>query len=84
MGSRPDRPALRCRSCGALLRSRPLESSGPHPVFEVEAVGRRGTRRRVELPWDEAARRRLASWLAWSSGLTLALVIVLYLLARLH
>ncbi len=74
---------LRCPWCGALLRSRPVDTSGAAPVFEVEAVGR-GIRRRVELPWDEAERRRLRAWLLWSSVLTLGLVLVLYLLARLR
>jgi hypothetical protein len=80
--ARPDRPALRCPSCGALLRSRPVDADGPAPVFEVEALGRGGAHRRVEVPWDESQRRRLAAWLLWSSVVTLGLVLVLYLLAR--
>jgi hypothetical protein len=82
--ARPDRPVLRCPSCGVLLRSRPVDTSGPAPVFEVVVVGRRGTRRRVEVPWDEGQRRRLAAWLLWSSVVTLGLVLVLYVLARLR
>ncbi len=82
--ARPDRLLQRCPACGALLRSRPVDTSGAAPVFEVEAVGRREARRRVELPWDEDERRRLASWLLWSSLLTLGLVLVLYVLARLR
>jgi hypothetical protein len=74
---------LRCPSCRALLRSRPVATSGPVPVFEVRAVGGRRPGRRVEVPWDEAARQRLAAWLLWSSVVTLALVLVLYVLARL-
>jgi hypothetical protein len=66
-----------------VLRSRAVESSGPAPVFEVEVAGRPQTRQRAELPWDEAQRRRLRFWLAVSSVLTLALVLALYLLARL-
>ena len=81
--ARPDRFVLRCPSCGALLRSRPLDTSGPLPAYEVYVTGRNETRRRVELPWDEAQRRRLWSWLLWSSLVTLGLVPVLYALARL-
>ncbi len=80
---RPERPARRCPACGALLRSRPADTSGALPVYELEVVGRPQTRRRVEVPWDQAQRRRLSAWLAWSSVLTLALVVVLYVLARL-
>lgn len=80
---RPDRAWLRCGVCGAMLRSRAVEAGGETPVFEVEVAGRPETRRRVELPWDESQRRRLAVWLAWSSALTLGLVLVLYVLARL-
>ena len=75
---------LRCPSCGVLLRSRPVDTSGPAPVFDVQVVGRSGIRRRVEVPWDEGQRRRLAAWLLWSSVLTLGLVLVLYVLARLR
>ncbi len=52
-------------------------------MYELEAVGRAGARRRVEVAWDDSQRRRLAAWLAWSSVLTLALVLVLYAFARL-
>jgi hypothetical protein len=84
IAARADRPLLRCPACGALLRSRPLDTSGPAPVFEVAVVGGKGARRRVEVPWDESQRRRLAAWLLWSSVVTLALVLVLYVLARLR
>lgn len=80
---RPDRFALRCPSCGALLRSRPADSRGPAPAFDVEVAGRPATRLRVEVPWDEAQQRRLANWLAAAAALTLAMVLVLYGLARL-
>jgi hypothetical protein len=83
VASTPERFALRCPACGALLRSRPAETSGQAPAFDVEVTGRPETRRRVELPWDEAQRRRLARWLAASAVVTLALVVVLYVLARL-
>lgn len=79
---RPGGWALRCASCGALLRARPADTSGPHPAYEVEVAGRPETRRRIELPWDEAARRRLRAWLFWSATLTLGLVALLYALAR--
>jgi hypothetical protein len=74
---------MRCRACGAVLRSRPAESGGSAPAFEVEAVGRPGVRRRVEVPWDEGQRQRLSRWLVVSSAVTLGLVAVLYALARL-
>jgi len=48
----------------------------------VEVAGRPETRRRVELPWDEAERRRLRAWLVWSSAITVSLVLALYALAR--
>jgi predicted RNA-binding Zn-ribbon protein involved in translation (DUF1610 family) len=78
----PGSLALRCPACGAVLRSRAADTSGAQPAFDVEVVGRPDTRRRVEVPWDDDQRRRLASWLAWSSVLTLALVLVLYVVAR--
>jgi hypothetical protein len=79
----PARPALRCASCGALLRSRPVDTSADAPAFEVFVAGRPSTRRRVEVPWDEAQRRRLQAWLALSSAVTIALALALYVLARL-
>ena len=82
VGRRPAGWALRCPACGALLRSRPLETSGPEPAYEVEVAGRPETRRRVEVPWDDGERRRLRGWLFWSSAITLSLVLVLYILAR--
>jgi hypothetical protein len=78
----PPRWALRCKACGAILRARPVDGDGPHPAYQVEVAGRPETRRRVEVPWDEAQGRRLAAWLFWSSLITLGLVLVLYALAR--
>ncbi len=78
-----ERPLLRCPSCGAVLRSRPVDTSGPAPTFEVFVAGRKETGRRVEVPWDEQQRRRLGAWLLWSTAVTLGLVLVLFLLARL-
>ena len=46
-------------------------------------AGRPESRRRVEVAWSEAEARRLRRWLAVSSGVTLGLVLLLYLLARL-
>ncbi len=60
-----------------------METSGPVPLFEVQVVGRPETLRRVEIPWDETARRRLSSWLLLASVVTVALVLVLFVLARL-
>ena len=71
----------RCPSCGALVRSRPADSGGPAPAFDVEVAGRPETRRRVELPWDEAQRHRLFRWLALSTAVTLGLVLALLALA---
>jgi hypothetical protein len=73
---------LRCPLCGALIRARPLESSGPDRAYEVELAGRPETRRRIEVPWDEEQARSLGAWLCWSSAITLGLVAVLYALAR--
>jgi hypothetical protein len=47
----------------------------------VEVAGRPQTRRRIELPWDEAQRRRLFRWLALSTAVTLGLVLALLALA---
>ena len=82
--ARPERALLRCSSCGAWLRCRAVDAGGAEPAFEVEVAGRRETRRLVRVPWDERQRRRLAAWLLWSTVLTLALVLVLYVLARLR
>ena len=73
---------LRCPDCRAVLRSRAVETSGPAPVFDVQVAGRPETRRRVELAWNPTRRRRLSAWLLVSSTVTVALVLVLYLLAR--
>jgi predicted RNA-binding Zn-ribbon protein involved in translation (DUF1610 family) len=83
LAARPERFAQRCPACGALIRSRALDSDGELPAYEVYVAGRRETLRRVEVPWDEPQRRRLAAWLLWSSSVTLGLVLVLLLLARL-
>lgn len=79
----PARLWLRCAACGSVLRSRAVDTSGPAPAFEVYVAGRKETLRRVEVAWDDAQQRRLARWLLWSSVLTLGLVLVLYVLARL-
>ena len=81
--ARPDRLWLRCHACGAVVRSRAVETSGTAPVFEVYVAGRKETLRRVEVPWDGAQQRRLSLWLLWSSVLTLGLALALYALARL-
>jgi uncharacterized protein (DUF983 family) len=74
--------ARRCGSCGARLRSRPLETSDADPLFEVRVAGRPQTARRVRIIWDEAERRRLSTWLLTASVVTIALVLVLLVLAR--
>jgi hypothetical protein len=80
--SRPDRWMLRCPACRAVLRSRADEASGPAPVYDVEVTGQPETRRRVEMAWDPSQRRRLSSWLLVASVVTVALVLVLFVLAR--
>ena len=77
VSQRPTRWALRCPACRALLRSEPVDTSGESPAYEVAVAGRPETRRRVEVSWDESER------LLWSSAITLALVLVLFFLARL-
>ncbi len=79
----PETWALRCASCGVVLRCRALDSDGPTRAYDVEVVGRPETRQRVLVPWDEDQRRRLGRWLLWSSVVTLGLVAILYALARL-
>jgi hypothetical protein len=59
-----------------------VETSGPAPLFEVQITGRPETLRRVEIPWDETERRRLSAWLLGASVVTVALVLVLFVLAR--
>ena len=83
IAARPERFFLRCPACGAVIRSRPLDTSGAAPAWEVYVAGRRDTLRRVEVPWDEPQRRRLAGWLLWASAVTIGLVLVLLVLARL-
>jgi tRNA(Ile2) C34 agmatinyltransferase TiaS len=78
----PDRWGLRCPSCRRVLRTRALDASGPEREFDVEVTGRPETRRRVTVPWTADESRRLRAWLAWSTVLTLGLVVVLYALAR--
>jgi hypothetical protein len=78
-----ERPVLRCRACGAVLRSRPLDGDGPLRRYEVEATGRPGTRVLLEVPWTPDEARRLRAWLLWSSVVTLGFVGVLYAAARL-
>lgn len=79
----PELPVLRCPACGSLLRSRSVEGDGRSRAYEVEVAGRPESRRRVEVAWSEAEARRLRAWLAVSSLVTLGLVLLLYLVARL-
>jgi hypothetical protein len=48
----------------------------------VEVAGQPATRKRVAVAWTADESRRLRLWLAWSTVLTLGLVVVLYALAR--
>ena len=83
VGRSPEGWALRCPACRALLRSRRVDDGGSDRVYEVQAAGRPDTRRRVHVPWTPHEQRRLDRWLLWASVLTLALVGVLFALARL-
>ena len=59
-----------------------MEADGPDRAYEVEVAGEPGTRTRVAVPWTADESRRLRRWLAWSTALTLGLVLVLYAAAR--
>ncbi|MET0552040.1 MAG: hypothetical protein ABW221_03310 [Vicinamibacteria bacterium] len=78
----PPRAISRCPGCRAVLRARLRDGEGAERTFDVDAVGRPGTRRAVEVPWSERDERSLRAWLAWSSAITLGLVLVLLALAR--
>ena len=75
--------ALRCPHCRRVLRSRAVDTGGEtERTYDVEVSGEPQTRRRVTVPWTPDEARRLRRWLAWSTGLTLGLVVVLYAAAR--
>lgn len=79
----PEAWALRCPSCGRVIRARALDAvSGDVRAYEVEIRGRPETRRRIEVPWTDGETARLRRWLVWSTVLTLALVGVLFAAAR--
>ena len=80
----PGSPRLvsRCPACRAVLRARLRDGEGGVRTFDVDAVGRPGTRRTVEVPWSERDERSLRAWLCWSTAITLGLVVVLLALAR--
>jgi hypothetical protein len=83
IGRSPEAWALRCPGCGHVIRARALDAvSGDRRAYEVEITGRPQTRRRIELPWTDQEAARLRRWLAWSTVLTLALVVVLFAAAR--
>jgi hypothetical protein len=65
------------------VRGRARDAAGDRRVYEVEVVGRPQTRRPVEVPWGPDDQRRLRAWLLWSTAVTLGLVAVLFVLARL-
>jgi hypothetical protein len=65
-----------------VLRARLRDGEGAVRTFDVDAVGRRGTRRTVEVPWSEHDERRLRALLSWSTAITLGLVVVLLALVR--
>ncbi len=75
-------PLLRCRTCSRWLRRR--VTTGETLAYDVEVLGDPATRRRVEVPWQDArSRRRMLRLLLLGSAVTLGLVPLLYLLARL-
>ena len=78
----PERWGLRCPACRRVLRARALDTSGPERLYEVEVTGQPATRQRIAVAWTADESRRLRGWLAWSTVLTLGLVVVLYALAR--
>ncbi|HEY7410818.1 MAG TPA: hypothetical protein VII13_08760 [Vicinamibacteria bacterium] len=78
----PEAWFLRCPACRSWLRAHAAEDAAVR-AYEVEAVGRPETRRRLEVPWTPADDRRLRRWLLWSSVVTLGLAAALFVLARL-
>jgi hypothetical protein len=65
-----------------VLRGRALETDGPERRYEVAVAGEPETATRVTVAWTADESRRLRRWLAWSTALTLGLVLVLYAAAR--
>jgi hypothetical protein len=65
-----------------VLRARLRDGEGDLRTFDVDAVGRPGARRTVLVPWSARDDRSLRTWLAWSTAITLGLVLVLLALAR--
>ena len=75
-------PLLRCPTCSRWLRRR--VTTGETRAYDVEILGDPVTRRRVEVPWEDAgSRRRMRRLLLLASAATLGLLPLLYLLARL-
>lgn len=75
-------PLLRCRSCSRWLRRR--VTTAETLAFDVEVLGDPATRRRVEVAWEDASSlRRMRRLLLLASAVTLGLLPLLYLLARL-
>jgi hypothetical protein len=83
VGGSPELRLLRCPCCNRWIRCRPAGSSQQARLYDVELLSRRRTRRRVEVAWSPAQQRSLDTWLLYSSVVTLGLVGLLYLLARL-
>jgi hypothetical protein len=77
----PDSGGLRCDTCGARLRARALADEGSTRVYEIEAAADPAARTRVEIAWTPGDAQRLRRWLAWSTAITLGLVVVLLVLA---
>jgi hypothetical protein len=79
----PESWAIRCPTCGGVIRARALDAfSEGTRAYEVQITGRPETRRRIDLPWTDQESVRLRQWLLWSTVLTLALVVVLFAAAR--
>jgi hypothetical protein len=79
----PETWATRCPACGGVIRTQVVDGGDGARIYEVEITGRPETRTRVSVPWSPEEGRRLKAWLAWSTALTLGLVVVLYVVARL-
>jgi predicted RNA-binding Zn-ribbon protein involved in translation (DUF1610 family) len=75
--------ATRCPACGEVIRSRVVDGGDGARLYEVEITGKPETRKRISVAWSPEEGRRLRTWLAWSTALTLGLVVVLYVVARL-
>ena len=59
-----------------------METGETERAYDISVAGEPRSRTRVTVPWTADETRRLRRWLAWSTALTLGLVVVLYVAAR--